>query len=334
MESDIRNARPSTLHGSIAPFSKREPVVAFFLLLLFQSDNHTIDGSIAFFFAHSCQPLQGVLQLNGIGIGHKRLEHLLSFRESTIVFPVFVQQSDGHIIASLGIAKAVSLPIQVTELQQQDTFLDAVACGPLVALLICADGTKRIPLRQIDVADGIVDLVKILLVIIRRSHAFQLGNHLLLFSSGHHFGHGHTGVERKRIIRVQFCHVLIGLIGLSVPTGFSKQLPQQKPLACLLLAPHLMTDDLLQIRNSLLIVARVYIIIRIRVVPFLLCAPIDRVAAHVADNVLGLVLPTRLDIALGQPCLRPMINGGLGSIEATHIRKGGDSLLEVALMEL
>ena len=95
-----------------------------------------------------------------------------------------------------------------------------------------------------------------------------------------------------------------------------------------------MTDDLLQIRDSLLIVARVYIIIRIRVVPFLLCAPIDRVAAHIADNVLGLVLPTRLDIALDQPCLRPMINGGLGGIEATHIRKGGDSLLEVALMEL
>ena len=71
-----------------------------------------------------------------------------------------------------------------------------------------------------------------------------------------------------------------------------------------------------------------------RVIPFLAGAPVDRVAAHVADDILGIVEPAFLHVALGQPGARPAVDGRLRLIETAHISEGGGSGVEVALIEL
>ena len=46
------------------------------LLFLLQLLDHTVDGSIAVFFTHLGQCLQGVLQMDGLGVGNEFVEYL------------------------------------------------------------------------------------------------------------------------------------------------------------------------------------------------------------------------------------------------------------------
>ena len=70
------------------------------------------------------------------------------------------------------------------------------------------------------------------------------------------------------------------------------------------------------------------------IVPLLAGPPVDAVAAHLADDILGIVNPVLLDIALGQPSSRLAVDGRLCGIEAAHIGEGRGSLVERTLMKL
>ena len=95
-----------------------------------------------------------------------------------------------------------------------------------------------------------------------------------------------------------------------------------------------MMDDLAQIRDGRGVVARMDIVVGKGIVPFLPGTPVKGVTLHIADDILGVVQPVFLDIALGQPRPCPSIDGGLGLIDTTHIGKGGGSIVESTLMEL
>ena len=71
--------------------------------------------------------MQGVLQMDGVGIRHQFVEYLRTVGELFVVFAVLVQESDGSIIASFGIAITVALPVYIAQMQQQNTFLYSVA---------------------------------------------------------------------------------------------------------------------------------------------------------------------------------------------------------------
>ena len=141
-------------------------------------------------------------------------------------------------------------------------------------------------------------------------------------------------MKRKLVGGVECYHLFESLVGLRGLFLLREQLPQEKPLACLLFAPHLVLDDALQIDDGLLRVARVQIVVGIGVVPFFLCLPVHGVACHVAQHLFGIIVPTGLDIAFGQPGLRTLIDGGLRGIEAAHVGKGGDGIFEIAFEKL
>ena len=97
----------------------------FLLFLLLQGFDDTVDGGIAVLLAHLCQCLQRVLQMHGIGVRHQFVEHLRAARELFVVVALLVEQADGLAIAALGIVELLLLPVEVAELQQQHTLLNA-----------------------------------------------------------------------------------------------------------------------------------------------------------------------------------------------------------------
>ena len=62
----------------------------FFLFLLFQGIYHLVNGDIPFCFAHAGKRLQGVLQMDGVGIRHQFIENLRTVGELFVVFTVLV----------------------------------------------------------------------------------------------------------------------------------------------------------------------------------------------------------------------------------------------------
>ena len=82
------------------------------------------------------------------------------------------------------------------------------------------------------------------------------------------------------------------------------------------------------------VVARVDVVVGVGVVPFLACRPVDGVALHVPHHVFGVVEPTLLKVALGEPSPRLGVYGGLRLIQTTHVSECGGSLVKGALIEL
>ena len=80
-----------------------------------------------------------------------------------------------------------------------------------------------------------------------------------------------------------------------------------------------MFHNLSQILCRILHIADVEVVVGVGIVPFLLRTPVNGIALHIADYVLGIVYPVLLDIALCQPCASLSVDGGLCFVEAAHI---------------
>ena len=163
-----------------------------------------------------------------------------------------------------------------------------------------------VALSEIDVTNGVIYLVQVVLVLIRCCHALQAADHLLCLARCHHFRHCDAGIELHLVRRVLCNHLLIGFIGLLLVSELRLQLSEQEVFAGLLALTHLVLDDLAQIGNGLCIVAGVDVVVGERVVPFLLGAPVDGVA----------------------------VDGGLRGVEAAHVVEGGGGFVEGTLVEL
>ena len=114
----------------------------------------------------------------------------------------------------------------------------------------------------------------------------------------------------------------------------SLQLSQQVVFAGFLLLAHLLFDDAPQVGHSLLIVARVDVIVGIGIVPLFLSPPMDGIARHVANHVFGVVNPVLLDVAFGKPGACTTIDGRLRLVKATHVGESGGSIVESTFVEL
>ena len=128
--------------------------------------------------------------------------------------------------------------------------------------------------------------------------------------------------------------MLIGPVSLGIVTQQRLYLSQQEPLAGSLLAAALMLDDLLQVGHGSGILLTSYIVVGHRVVPVLASPVVDAVALLLDDDVLGIVEPVELHIALGLPSTGNALNGGLCLVETRHIGERGGSLLELSLLKL
>ena len=128
--------------------------------------------------------------------------------------------------------------------------------------------------------------------------------------------------------------MLEGFVCLLVVPECGLHLSEQEPFARLLLRSHLVLDDFSEVGNGLGQPAAVQIVVGEGVVPLLHGAPVHGVAAHLGDDILGIVEPVVLDVAFGKPRPRLAVDGGLRLVQAAHIGEGDGGLLELALHEL
>ena len=305
-----------------------------FFLFLLQFVDDAVDGRQPFLFGHGCQLLQRVLQIDGVSVGHQFVEHLRAVRQFLVVRALFVQQSDGFAIAALRVVVFFLYPVEIAELQQQHAFFNAAARGFLVAFLVGANGAGRVFLHEVDVAHGVVDLVQVVLVVVVGSHAPQLPDHLGTVALGHHFRLCYAGVEVQLVGRVLCTHFSVGPVGLLFVAERGLYLSQQEVFACLLRLPLLVSDDFPEVGQGLLVLSVLDVIVGIGGIPVAHAVVVYGVAAHVANDVLGVVEPAQLRIALGQPGPGQRILHGLRLVEPGHVAEGGGGLVEIAFLEL
>ena len=310
-------------------------LLAFLLLfLLDEVFYHLINNLVTLFLRHLGQSLQRVLQGNGIGIGHQFVEHFRTLVQLFVVLAVFVQQTDGLAIAALGVAIFLLIPIHITQRQQQHTFLDAATCRLLHTFLIGLNGMQRVALGHIDIADGIVHLVEILLVVIRTGHAFQLADFSLCVAGGHHLCLGNAGIKLQLVGWIQADAVLIGFIGILLVAQQCLYLSHQEPLPGTLLPALLVLDGQSQIGHGLLILFTADVIVGKGVVPVFLGTIVNAVTTLLHYHVLSIIQPAQFHIAFGLPGTGQILDGRLRVIQSGDVREGGCGLLKLSLLEL
>ena len=272
--------------------------------------------------------------MDGFCKRHQLVEHFRAVRQLLIVVALLVEQTDGLAVAAACIAEFLHRPVNVAQTEQQHTFLNARACGLLVAFLVGGNGLHGVFLEHVDVAHRIVHLIQIVLVLVGESHSLQSADHLLRTSSGHHFRHRDACIELQFVGRVLRNHFFIGFIGHLLVVEGGLQLSHEVPLAGALLFAHLVLDDLAQVGNCLFVALRVDVEVGKGVVPLLAGAPVDAVAAHLRDDVFSVVEPFLFDIAFCQPSASLAVDGGLGGVESAHVGEGGGCFVERPLVEL
>ena len=217
------------------------------------------------------------------------VQYLRTLRQLLIVLAVLVQQSDGLSVTALCIGIFLFFPIHITQCQQQHTFLHSAARSLLTSCFVGFYGVQGVFLRQIRVADGIVNLIQIVLVVVRCCHPFQLLDFTLMVHGGQHLRLGNARVELQFVGRVQSDNVLKSLVGLVFMSQDGLQLSHQEPLTGFLLPSAFVFDGLAQILRGLLVASAVYVIVGIRVVPVLHSPEVHRVALLLGNDVLSVV---------------------------------------------
>ena len=181
----------------------------------------------------------------------------------------------------------------------------------------------RVVLGHVDVADGIVDLVQEVLVIVRTRHTFQTTDLTLEVRGWHHLGLGNAGVELQLVGRIESDDMLVGIVGIFTITQLGVYLSHQKPFAGFLLAAFFVLDDLSQIGDGFLKALAVDVKVGIGVVPVLDGTVVHAVAALLGDDVFGFIQPVHFRIALCLPGPCPSVDGWLCHVETGNIAEGG-----------
>ena len=150
---------------------------------------------------------------------------------------------------------------------------------------------KGVALGQIDVADGVIQLIEIVLVVVRRGHAPQTIDHALGVAGSHHLRLGDAGIELQFVGWVQAHHVAEGFVSVLAVAQLRMELSHQKPLAGFLLATGLMLDDLAQIGDGLFVAFAADVVVGIGIVPVLDGTIVHRVATLLRYHILCIVEP-------------------------------------------
>ena len=274
--------------------------------------------------------------MDSIGVWHEFVEHFRPLRQFLIIVAILVQQADSLAITPLCVVVTLLHPIEITEMEQQYTFLNAVSRGFLVARLVRADRSGGVAFGEVNVTDSIVDLIEIVLVVVRCSHAAQPAYHLTGAAGGHHLRLGNAGVEFQFVRRVQADDFLICAISLFAVSQLRLYLPHEKPLAGTLLPATLMLDDAGQRRHGFFISVAADVERSLSVVPVCPRAIVDGVATHFRQDVFRVVEPVQLRIAAGKPRTGDAVDGGLRGIKPGHVgeRRGGFVKLAFQVLRL
>ena len=177
-------------------------LLLFLLLFLLEGLYHTVDGRIPACLVHLGQCLQAVLQLHGTEMRLQFAQHLSPELHRVVHLVLLVEHAGAGRIGAGGLDIVFLLPVYLAQPQQQHGLGDGVALAFLRALLVGTYAAGGVGLAQIDVADGVVYLVQIVLVLVVLQHAPQAGYGLAALARGHNLGLHDACVEGQFVGRI------------------------------------------------------------------------------------------------------------------------------------
>ena len=309
-------------------------LLLFLTLLLFHRLNDFLDFLHAAHRVHARHGLQTVLQLHRRCKGQQFLQNLAPLIHLLIVIVVFIEQSQSLRVAPLGIHKLLPVPIQLPQMQQQDTLLYSAPGALLHTILISPDGASRISIGQIDVAHSIIDLVQIVLILRILGHRLQLANHLLRLPFRHGLRHLNASIKLQFIRGISPDDLLEIPVCLRVMPYLMVELPQEQVHPRARQAAMLALQSLLYVQNGLGILPLTHLNIAQHRCFQRFQLRGETVPLRPCNQVFRIVEPLHLGIASGlqQPCPRHQI--GLGKIQTLNVGKRRGCLHILALSEL
>ena len=182
-----------------------------------------------------CQFEQGVLQRNVLRIYGQFVKHIGTTFQHGVVGIIVGQLRHGFRIARLCLVVFETVEIQSTEGYRVDGLVNAVARTFFVGQHIIVNRLQRVAAREIQVTDGIVHLVEIVLVAVLPRHPFQR-LHLRLDVRAHiYLALLDAGIEFRAVGSVRgIGHFLESLIGFRLHTVLLLKLPEQEAHTCFL----------------------------------------------------------------------------------------------------
>ncbi|OAV70797.1 hypothetical protein Barb4_01086 [Bacteroidales bacterium Barb4] len=122
--------------------------------------------------------MEAVLQLHCLGVNHQLVQHGGQFGDTLVVLVFLVDACQRTAETGLGFDVIAHLKVDVAGFDLGDGFVGAVLRALFDGKFVVGKGIGGIPLIDVDVADGVIDLVEEVLVLVGLRHAFKHLYHL------------------------------------------------------------------------------------------------------------------------------------------------------------
>ena len=306
--------------------------VFLFFFFLFELFDDFLDDFLLLFGRHLRQLEQRVLQGYVARVHSQLVEHVAAVLQELVVGIVLADLRQGLGVAGLCQVILVLCEVHPAQRELADGLVDAVACAFFGGLHIVFDGAGGVAARQVEVADGIIDLVEVRLVAVVSSHAFERA---YLAGDVHSAVDGallDACVELGAVGRAAAAAgVLESAVGQVVLLGFLIELSQQEIQAHFLPAFGSL-HGLCQIGDGLLVAVALDIIVG----PGQVSQRADTLVGDFVDmdmsqHVVGLGGPPHGAVAQRFPNLRLLHQVGLPQEVARDIAECGSGVQEIAL---
>ena len=281
---------------------------------------------------HRGQLQQRVLVGDVLRVGGQLVQDVRAPLQRVQAGIVFRQLGHGLGVAGLGLLVAAFVVEKAAEADVEDGLVDAVAGRFGRTLLVVLDGLGGVAAAEVEVADGVVNLVEVLLVAVVARHASQ-GLHLAGdVGAAEHLALADAGVELRAVgCRRGRGGASEGLVSLLLVAGALVYLAQEegqtrflccRPVACRRLEEGCGLGVLLlaDVQHR-----------PVKVVEVLQVFVGEVLLFYAYENLLGLVKPVHGQVGAGLPQLRLGDGGGQPAEVAAGVEEGGAGAEEVAV---
>ncbi len=147
--------------------------VGLFLLFFFKVFDYLVDYLFELCLGHFRQAQERILQVHILRVHGKLVEHVGAAFEQRIVGVGLREQGHGFGETWLGLLIVAAGIIDFAERDLRYSLVDARPRGFLRGKDIVFNGMRGVASRQVEVADGVIHLVEIVLVAVVAGHAAQ-----------------------------------------------------------------------------------------------------------------------------------------------------------------
>ena len=227
-------------------------VLGLFLFLFLEVFDNLGDNGLLLLGSHLGEHEQGVLQEDVLGIYGELIEHVAALLEHLVVGIIVVDQGDSLGVAHLSLVILAPVEVDAAQCQLADGLLYTIAGALFGGEPVVLDSAQGVTVREVQVANGVIDLIEVFLVTVISGHAlqrFDLAGDVGALIDGALLD---AGVELGAVSRAAAAAgLLIGQVGVALVAHILVELTEQEVHPHLLVALEAL-DGLGKIGNGLL----------------------------------------------------------------------------------